>query len=202
MKMRNDIFLMYLALSVLIIIFATFFKFSPLKNTARNITPTSTANPSQIPVVTIEKLTNTSILVTGTVPPGWMFEGSFPLKLLTKGKKLIKTVVVQEKIPDTWTSGKPIEFSSTLSGLNLINIGFVVIEKDNPSGLEENAKTFEVPVSFTQTKTSYVCPSNGWIDCMPKVVSPGEKDTSNYSCSNEAIAWYEKNCPNFQGVAY
>ncbi|GEM_PF-6088171 len=39
------------------------------------------------------------------------------------------------------------------------------------------------------------CPANGWQDCMP---SPEGKTAS---CSAEAISWYEKNCPDFQGIA-
>lgn len=42
----------------------------------------------------------------------------------------------------------------------------------------------------------YTCPINGWANCMPILNAEGKKN-----CSPEALDWYKKNCPNFQGVA-
>ena len=44
--------------------------------------------------------------------------------------------------------------------------------------------------------SSYICPANGWINCMPML-----SEEAKQGCTSEAIAWYKKNCPNFQGVA-
>lgn len=46
----------------------------------------------------------------------------------------------------------------------------------------------------------YICPKNGWEDCMPIALLPGEQDTRE--CSQEALDWKKKNCPNFRGAAY
>jgi hypothetical protein len=43
----------------------------------------------------------------------------------------------------------------------------------------------------------YMCPESGYIDCMPTVGGPRDNN-----CSSEYIDWAEKNCPNFNGVAY
>ena len=100
MKVRKDVFLMYLALCTLMIIFATFFKFGPVKKLSKlTPSPTPTTNPNQ-------------------------------------------------------------------------------------------------------TQSSYQCPANGWINCMPQIIGPGQKDTRDYSCTQEAIAWYDANCPNFEGASY
>ncbi len=42
--------------------------------------------------------------------------------------------------------------------------------------------------------TTFSCPDNGWVDCMP---GPDIKP----ECSTEAMMWYKNNCPNFQGAA-
>ncbi len=47
----------------------------------------------------------------------------------------------------------------------------------------------------TPNSSSYVCPENGWVNCMP-----GPNGTPN-DCSSVAMAWYKANCPNFQGGA-
>lgn len=88
------------------------------------------------------------VKITGTVPAGWMFEGSLPIKLLDNNKKLITQGIAQEKIPGSWQSGNPIEFESEIKFTTTATSGFLVIEKDNPSGLPENAKSFELPVNF------------------------------------------------------
>ncbi len=95
MKVRKDVFLMYLALCTLMIIFATFFKFGPVKKLSKlTPSPTPTTNPNQ-------------------------------------------------------------------------------------------------------TQSSYQCPANGWINCMPILNGQDRK-----KCSKEALDWYKKNCDNFQGAAY
>jgi|GEM_PF-2168848 len=42
--------------------------------------------------------------------------------------------------------------------------------------------------------TRYTCPSNGWVDCMPGTIAKPE-------CSQEAMSWYQINCPDFKGAA-
>jgi hypothetical protein len=42
----------------------------------------------------------------------------------------------------------------------------------------------------------YVCPPNGWVDCMPIL-----DEAKTIACSAEAMTWYKENCPNFLGAA-
>ena len=52
------------------------------------------------------------------------------------------------------------------------------------------------PTTEATSSANFVCPPNGWVDCMP--TTDGARD----ECSARVIDWYEQNCPNFQGVAY
>jgi len=47
-----------------------------------------------------------------------------------------------------------------------------------------------------ENQTTYTCPSNGWINCMPILTPQGQE-----ACTPEAVSWYKANCPNFQGIA-
>ncbi len=47
------------------------------------------------------------------------------------------------------------------------------------------------------TTQKYTCPENGWISCMPMLSEEGKR-----ACSDEAMRWYEANCPNFEGAAF
>jgi hypothetical protein len=118
--------------------------------------PTATATPvvqeeSDLPkVVTPEANTKVSspLEIKGTVPPGWMFEGSFPIKLVDSERKLIAQGTAKEVKKGSWQSGKDVEFSVTLPFSTTDKAGFLILSNDNPSGDPENDKTFEVPLKF------------------------------------------------------
>jgi len=57
--------------------------------------------------------------------------------------------------------------------------------------LDQILSTFKF---LDQPKNTYVCPANGWVDCMP---GPAIKP----ECSAAAMSWYTTNCPNFKGGA-
>lgn len=138
---------------------------------------------------------NSPLNMNGRVPAGWMFEGSSPVKILGEDRKLIAQGHATEVIPGSWTSGQEIEFITDIKFSTNDKNGFIVLEKDNPSGLEENADLYEFSVKFN-LNSDYQCPSNGWVNCMPILDEKGKK-----ACSQEAIEWYKKNCDNFEGTA-
>jgi len=88
------------------------------------------------------------VTVSGTVPPGWMFEGQLPIKLLDNNRKLIAQGVGREVTPGSWQSSEPVKFTGTLTFTTTAKSGFLLIENDNPSGLPENSKSYEIPVNF------------------------------------------------------
>lgn len=48
----------------------------------------------------------------------------------------------------------------------------------------------------TTASTTYTCPANGYVDCMPVMDTVKQK-----ACAPEAMTWYKANCPNFKGGA-
>lgn len=86
--------------------------------------------------------------VKGTAPAGWMFEGVFPIKLLDENRKIIAQSQAKEVVPGSWNTGSDVEFNATLTFSTQAISGFLVLEKDNPSGLPEKAASFEIPVTF------------------------------------------------------
>jgi hypothetical protein len=115
----------------------------------------STPSPSPISVslpIVSNPLANSVITspfkVTGTVPAGWMFEGNFPIKLIDSKKKVLVQTVAEEDIAGSWQEDTPASFSATLTFKNATGSGTLILSKDNPSGLPQNAATFEVPVQF------------------------------------------------------
>ncbi len=87
--------------------------------------------------------------VKGTVPPGWMFEGTFPLKLLDSKGVVVAQGQAKENIPGSWQLNKETGFTATLTfDPPASGSGKIRLENDNPSGLPENNKKFELPISF------------------------------------------------------
>lgn len=115
----------------------------------RSLTPTLTVR--DMPIVLYpgknEKI-QSPLIVKGIAPAGWMFEGQLVLKLLDNDRKVIaQGKGVEEKL-GSWTSGNPVSFEGKIIFEGNAESGYLVVENDNPSGLPENQKTFEIPVQF------------------------------------------------------
>lgn len=110
-----------------------------------------TAKPIPAPKIQTPKA-NTQVKsplnVTGTIPSSWMFEGSFPIKLVDNQNEIIAQTTGKEKTPGSWQSEKDVPFTATLTFKTTATNGFLILENDNPSGLPENAQSYLVPVKF------------------------------------------------------
>jgi Immunoglobulin-like domain of bacterial spore germination len=86
--------------------------------------------------------------VVGEARGPWFFEASFPVRLLDAAGRAI--AVGQARARGEWTTERFVPFEATLhfrapaSGTS----GTLVLERDNPSGLPENADEIRVPVRF------------------------------------------------------
>ena len=118
----------------------------------------STPVPSAVPVTPIEPVVSSPsagikikspLVVNGTVPAGWMFEGVFPIKLVDANQKLIVQGQAKEKVAGNWQTGQPVAFTATLTFKAATGSGTLILENDNPSGDPANSKTFEIPVKFS-----------------------------------------------------
>jgi len=113
-------------------------------------TPLPTANPD-MPIISTPSagsIIKSPLKITGAVPAGWMNEGVFPITLVDANKKVITQTQATETVPGSWQSGKPIEFTATLTFKAATGSGVLVLENDNPNGSSESAKVFEIPVDF------------------------------------------------------
>ena len=85
--------------------------------------------------------------VSGSVPGNWSFEASFPVVLLDANRK----VIVQEPatLSGDWMTEELVPFMAMLqfSGVST-KTGYLVLERNNASGLPENDDRVEIPIKF------------------------------------------------------
>lgn len=92
------------------------------------------------------ELISSPLKILGNVVGSWFFEGSMPIKLVDANNNLIASGLA--KSDKDWMTEKPVPFSASLEFLTNATSGFLVISKDNPSGLPENDGFIKVPVRF------------------------------------------------------
>lgn len=91
---------------------------------------------------------STPLSITGEAPSNWFFEGEIPVKILDPDGQAITTGFVSEVTPGSWMSGGMVAFSGQVQFTTNAASGFLIIEKNNPSGNAENAASYEIPLNF------------------------------------------------------
>src|SRR3989344_2112098 len=86
------------------------------------------------------------LIVTGEARGNWYFEASFPVRLLDGNGKEIAVVPAQAK--GDWMTTNFVPFRAELTFIAPTKEGTLILEKDNPSGLSENADEVRIPIRF------------------------------------------------------
>jgi len=89
------------------------------------------------------------LLIKGEARGTWYFEASFPVKLLDADGNIIAVHYAQAQ--GEWMTEEFVPFTSELIFKTpQTETGTLVLQKDNPSGLEENDASIEIPVKFAK----------------------------------------------------
>lgn len=87
------------------------------------------------------------VTIKGQARGWWFFEASFPIKIIDANGQLLGIVPAQAQTDWMTTDFVPFEVSVEFSQPSTSS-GFIVLLKDNPSGLPENDAEVRVPVQF------------------------------------------------------
>jgi len=86
-------------------------------------------------------------IIEGEARGVWFFEASFPVKLYDENNNLLGTAIAQAQ--SDWMTENFVKFKAILSyNVNKAGKGTLVLQKDNPSGLPENADELRVPIKY------------------------------------------------------
>ncbi len=84
--------------------------------------------------------------ITGEARGYWYFEGVFPVVLVdSKGNVIARG---SAKALGEWMSDKFVPYETTLEFKTEDSKGRLILERDNPSGIPENAEELDIPVVF------------------------------------------------------
>ncbi len=86
------------------------------------------------------------LTVTGEARGTWYFEASFPVKVLDDQGNQVGIGIAQAE--GEWMTTDFVPFTAIVEFTTTASNGFLVLEKDNPSGLPENAAQVTIPVQF------------------------------------------------------
>lgn len=86
------------------------------------------------------------LLVRGKARGTWFFEASLPVQIQDSTGNVITTVPAQAD--GEWMTTDYVNFSVEIPFVTSDTSGFLVIKKDNPSGLPENDDEVKIPVKF------------------------------------------------------
>lgn len=95
------------------------------------------------------------LVIEGEARGNWFFEASFPVKIIdSNGNDLaVKPATATSDTPNgevNWMTTEFVPFTVSLefNPPKETNIGFLILKKDNPSGLPENENEIQIPIRF------------------------------------------------------
>jgi len=94
-----------------------------------------------------DDLVKSPLRISGKARGSWFFEASFPVTLLDDNNEILARIALQAK--GDWMTSDFVDFENMLSfSKPETDVGSLLFENDNPSGLPENAKSFSIPIRF------------------------------------------------------
>lgn len=86
------------------------------------------------------------LTIEGKATGNWFFEASLPILLVNEDGEIIQESYGTAK--GEWMTPNFVPFSAELSFETTASKGYLLVRKDNPSGLPENDAEFRIPVRF------------------------------------------------------
>jgi len=95
------------------------------------------------------------LVISGEARGNWFFEGVFPIELLDNNDVVIAQGYATAK--SEWMTEDFVQFESKIDfDTTAIEKGFLILEKDNPSGLPEYADELRIPVVFSKPEENMI----------------------------------------------
>jgi hypothetical protein len=119
--------------------------------------PSANQNTQEAEIIITEPvagaLVKSPLTVSGRARGVWYFEAQFPVRLLDDQGKEVGLAIA--KAQGDWMTNDFVPFTVTMEfSAPSSTRGVLIFNKDNPSGLPQNAGEYRVPVTFSKGKTA------------------------------------------------
>ncbi len=88
------------------------------------------------------------IIIEGRARGNWFFEASFPVVIVDWDGLIVGQGIAQAQSEWMTTDYVPFQAEISFTKPTVKNNGWIILRKDNPSGLPQNDDAFEVPIFF------------------------------------------------------
>lgn len=89
------------------------------------------------------------VIIAGRAPGTWFFEGSIPVEIQDEKGVVLGQAALSAQ--GEWMTEQQVAFTGQVPFTkSAIKKGFIVIKKDNPSGLPENSDEIQFPITFLE----------------------------------------------------
>src|SRR3989344_2327903 len=150
MCMKNQIFSVSIFIIVLILIAFGFWQLSEKSSSPETNMPI-------LETLEANATVNSPLVVRGRAPGSWFFEGSLPIMLKDSQGNTIASAPGQAE--GEWMTNGMVTFEATLEfDVPTTQTCILVVAKDNPSGLPENADSYSIPIKFQEKNNETILP--------------------------------------------
>lgn len=133
------------------------------------------------------------LVVRGEARGYWFFEASFPVRLLDGNGNEISLNPPYIMTASEWMTEDFVPFEAMLTFVPpSTREGTLILEKDNPSGLPENADELRVPVKFSEGDGCIVTGCSGQVCAEEEVITTCEF-RPEYACYKDAVCERQAN---------
>jgi hypothetical protein len=127
-------------------------------------TPTPSPVPTDSPVITptvspdvnVPTLSNPTagekvtspLTITGTASVAWIYQGSFPVKIIDSQSNLVAQGTAKEIVKGSWKTEDPVNFSVTLPFSTTDSSGFLVLTANSSESGTLSPQSIQIPINF------------------------------------------------------
>ncbi|MFZ2310017.1 MAG: Gmad2 immunoglobulin-like domain-containing protein [Patescibacteria group bacterium] len=92
------------------------------------------------------EIVSSPLVVSGQAKGSWFFEASLPVKLIDEAGNVIAVAPAQAE--SDWMTTEFVPFKALLEFTGTSSTGYLIVAKDNPSGLAEFDDSISIPLRF------------------------------------------------------
>ncbi len=133
------------------------------------------------------------VVISGQARGQWFFEASFPVKIVDASGQVLGQAPAQAR--NNWMTEELVPFQATISfSQPATSSGFIVLAKDNPSGLPEHDAEVRIPIQFSNA-TDLAVGAERTVKFYYYDAAKDKDEQGNIRCSQQGLVAINRQLP-------